>query len=106
MQSIMPVTDLICLTAGGWDNFPKESKPFVEDALKTADLREVYTSVKKAEIESRDILIGFEKMSKCRKGIKYRGNTESIKRKTDEQITAKQPQCRGCFALSYYKIYS
>lgn len=46
---------------GGWDSFPKESKPFIDDALKTADLRKVYMSVKKAETESKDILIGFEK---------------------------------------------
>ena len=46
---------------GGWDGFPKDSKPFIEDALKTADLEAVYTSVKKGETESKDILVGFEK---------------------------------------------
>ena len=46
---------------GGWDAFPKDSKPFIEDALKNGDFENVYTSVKKDEIESKDILIGFEK---------------------------------------------
>ena len=31
---------------GGWDDFSEDSKPFIEDALKTADLEAVYTSVK------------------------------------------------------------
>ena len=46
---------------GGWDAFPKDSKSFIEDALKNGDFENVYTSVKKDEIESKDILIGFEK---------------------------------------------
>ena len=46
---------------GGWDAFPEDSKPFIEDALKNGDFDNVYTSVKKDEIESKDILIGFEK---------------------------------------------
>ena len=45
----------------GWDGFPKDSKPFIEDALKNGDFDNVYTSVKKDELESKDILIGFEK---------------------------------------------
>lgn len=51
------VTDLY----GGWDAFPEGSKPFIEDALKNGDFGNVYTSVKKDEIESKDVLIGFEK---------------------------------------------
>lgn len=46
---------------GGWDSFPKDSKSFIEDALKNGDFENVYTSVKNDEIESKDILIGFEK---------------------------------------------
>lgn len=46
---------------GGWDGFPEDSKPFIEDALKTTDLEAVYTSVKNDETESKDILVGFEK---------------------------------------------
>ncbi len=46
---------------GSWDEFPEDSKPFIEGALKTDDLDEVYTSIKKDETESKDILIGFEK---------------------------------------------
>lgn len=46
---------------GGWNTFPEDSKPFIEDALKNGDFENVYTSVKKDELESKDILIGFEK---------------------------------------------
>ena len=46
---------------GGWNDFPKDSKPFIEDALKKADLEAVYTSVKNDETVSKDILVGFEK---------------------------------------------
>ena len=46
---------------GGWDDFPKDSGLFIEDALKTADLDGVYTLVKRGETESKDILVGFEK---------------------------------------------
>lgn len=45
----------------GWDGFPEDSKPFIDGALKTADLEAVYNSVKGSETESRDILVGFEK---------------------------------------------
>lgn len=46
---------------GGWENFPGDSKPFIEDALKNTDLEGIYTLVKKEESESKDILISFEK---------------------------------------------
>lgn len=46
---------------GGWDSFPEDSKTFIENALKNGDFENVYTSVKKDELESKDILLGFEK---------------------------------------------
>ncbi len=46
---------------GGWDAFPEDSKPFIESALKKGDFENVYKSVKNDELESKDILIGFEK---------------------------------------------
>jgi predicted nucleotidyltransferase len=46
---------------GGWNDFPEDSKPFIEDALKNGNFENIYTSVKQEEIESKDILIGFEK---------------------------------------------
>ena len=46
---------------GGWDSFPEDSKPFIENALKNGDFENVYASVKNDEIESKDILVGFEK---------------------------------------------
>lgn len=45
---------------GGWQDFPKDSKPFIEGALKNADLEKVYASIKKEEAEAKDILIEFE----------------------------------------------
>lgn len=46
---------------GGWDTFPEDSKPFIENALKNGDFENVYASVKNDEIESKDILVDFEK---------------------------------------------
>lgn len=46
---------------GGWDSFPEDSKPFIENALKNGDFENVYASVKNEEIESKDILVDFEK---------------------------------------------
>lgn len=46
---------------GDWNAFPEDSKPFIEVALENGDFENVYTSVKNDEIESKDILIGFEK---------------------------------------------
>lgn len=51
------VTDLY----GGWEDFPEDSKPFVENAFKNGDFENVYKSVKNDELESKDILIGFQK---------------------------------------------
>ena len=45
---------------GGWDAFPKDSKTFIEDAFKNGDFDNVYKSIKKDEIEAKDILISFE----------------------------------------------
>ena len=44
---------------GAWDDFPEDSKPFIEDALKNGDFENIYKSVKKDEVESKDILIDF-----------------------------------------------
>lgn len=46
---------------GSWDDFPEDSKPFIEDAFKNGDFENVYNSVKKEELESKDILVDFEK---------------------------------------------
>lgn len=45
---------------GGWDSFPKDSKSFIEDALKNGDFENIYSSIKNDEIESKDILVDFE----------------------------------------------
>lgn len=45
---------------GGWVSFPKDSKSFIEDALKNGDFENIYSSVKNDEIESKDILVDFE----------------------------------------------
>ncbi len=46
---------------GGWDNFPTDSKPFIESAIANGNFEEVYSSVKSDEKESKDILVSFEK---------------------------------------------
>ena len=60
---------------GGWDSFPEDSKPFIEDALKNGDFENVYASVKNDEIESKDILIDFEKEYK---GVAKESNINDI----------------------------
>ena len=45
---------------GGWNDFPEESKPFIETALKNGNFEEIYASVKAEERESKEILIDFE----------------------------------------------
>lgn len=51
----------VCKLYGGWDAFPEDSKTFIENAFKNGDFENVYTSIKNDEVESKDILIGFEK---------------------------------------------
>jgi len=51
----------VCELYDGWDGFPEDSMLFINDALKNGDFENVYKSVKDDEIESKDILIGFEK---------------------------------------------
>lgn len=46
---------------GGWSDFPEDSKPFIETAIRNGNFEEVYSSVKAEEKESKEILIGFEK---------------------------------------------
>lgn len=46
---------------GSWSDFPEDSKSFIENALANGDFENIYTSVKDDEIESKDILINFEK---------------------------------------------
>ena len=46
---------------GKWDAFSQESKSFIEDAFNNGDFENIYVSVKNDEIESKDILIDFEK---------------------------------------------
>lgn len=46
---------------GGWEDFPHDSKSFIEDAMVNGNFDEIYTSVKTEEIESKDLLQEFEK---------------------------------------------
>lgn len=46
---------------GGWSDFPEDSKPFIETAIKNGNFEEIYASVKAEEKESKEILIDFEK---------------------------------------------
>ncbi len=45
---------------GGWDQFPNDSKKFIEDAIKTGNYEEVYVSTNAEEKRSKEILIDFE----------------------------------------------
>lgn len=45
---------------GGWDDFPQDSKKFIEDAINNGEFEKVYVSVRNEEIESKEILISFE----------------------------------------------
>ena len=46
---------------GGWNDFPEDSKRFIETAIKNGNFEEIYASVKGEEKESKEILIDFEK---------------------------------------------
>lgn len=41
--------------------FPEDSRPFIEASLKNTDFDSIYKSIRSDEIESKDILVGFEK---------------------------------------------
>lgn len=45
---------------GGWNEFPEDSKSFIEKAIANGDFAKVYKLVKDEESESKDVLIGFE----------------------------------------------
>lgn len=46
---------------GGWDDFPEDSKPFIEKALENGRFQNVYASVKEVERQSKDVLLDFQK---------------------------------------------
>lgn len=46
---------------GNWDGFPPDSKQFIKNAIENGGFEDIYKSVKSDEIESKDILINFEK---------------------------------------------
>ncbi|MBQ7302219.1 MAG: hypothetical protein IJW89_01395 [Clostridia bacterium] len=45
---------------GGWENFPEDSKPFIEDAFEDGDFESIYAAIKIDETLSRDLLNEFE----------------------------------------------
>ena len=45
---------------GGWEDFPEDSKSFIEDAIKNGNYEQVYLSTNEEEKLSKDMLIGFE----------------------------------------------
>lgn len=46
---------------GGWEGFPEDSKPFIENTIKNGRYEEIYSSIKNEEKQSQEILIDFEK---------------------------------------------
>ena len=55
------VDTAVCDLYGDWDDFPEDSKPFIEKAIKAGHFEEIYASIRSGELESRNILIDFEK---------------------------------------------
>lgn len=49
---------------GGWDDFPEDSRPFIEHAIEYNNFEEIYLSVKNEEKQSKEILVDFEKKYK------------------------------------------
>ena len=45
---------------GGWEDFPDNSKKFIEDAVKNGNYEVVYSTTNVEEKHSKEILIGFE----------------------------------------------
>ena len=45
---------------GGWNDFPNDSKLFIESAIKEGNYGEIYASVKNNESVSKELLIDFE----------------------------------------------
>ena len=67
---------------GGWDNFPEDSKPFIENAMKNGNFTDVYNSVKNEETDSKDILLAFQKdYPNVAKESNINDILESLKRK-------------------------
>ena len=46
---------------GGWEDFPEDSRPFIEDAVSNGDFERIYNAVREEEGYSKDILLDFEK---------------------------------------------
>ena len=46
---------------GGWEGFPKESKSFIENAIKNGNFEKPYSSVKTEELQAEDVLVNFNK---------------------------------------------
>ena len=57
--SIQKIETAVMNLYGGWDDFPEDSRSFIEDAIKNGEYESVYNSVKSEEIEARDILLDF-----------------------------------------------
>ncbi len=46
---------------GGWDEFPEDSKKFIEDAISNGNYEEIYSFTNAEEKRSKEILVGFNK---------------------------------------------
>lgn len=58
--SLETINDAVNNLYGGWDDFPTDSKKFIEDAINTGNYEQVYASTNAEEKRSKEILIGFE----------------------------------------------
>ncbi len=59
--SIDQINTAVVNLYGGWDDFPEDSRPFIENAISEGNYEEVYSSVKSEEKDSKEILVTFEK---------------------------------------------
>ncbi len=70
---------------GGWNEFPTDSKPFIENAIANGNFEGIYSSVKRDEKESKDILVSFEKdYPKVAKESNINDILKSLKDKKDK----------------------
>lgn len=54
------VNKAVKILYGGWNEFPEDSKSFIENAISQGNYADIYSSVKREEVSNKDILIDFE----------------------------------------------
>ena len=60
-MTLKMINTAVCSLYGGWEDFPEDSRPFIENAIANGDYGKVYSSVKEEELASKNMLLAFEK---------------------------------------------